>query len=386
MDVSRFKEKIEGLTSLKEYRVFRAPGRVNIIGEHTDYNDGFVLPAAIEKELLFAISPNDTRELTITSVDQKSVSTFSIDNIEHCTKNKWSNYIRGVCDCMVKAGHDIGGAVIAFESNVPIGSGLSSSAALCVASALAFSTVNGHNLPLEEIAKIAQRAENDFVGTNCGIMDQFISAMGKNDNALLIDCRSLEYELMSFRGDVAIVIGDTTVRRGLVTSQYNTRRSSCEGAVALLKEKLPHIAALRDVSSNELEEYKGLLDNEMYIRAKHVVSENERVIAATKAAVKGDFYALGALLNESHISLRDDYEVSCFELDTLVEIAQNEEGVYGSRMTGAGFGGCTVSLVKPEYADVFIKNVATKYEAATGKVANIFSTTPSDGASEIEVL
>ena len=386
MDVSRFKEKIEEVSSIKDYRVFRAPGRVNIIGEHTDYNDGFVLPAAIEKELLFAITPNNTRELTITSVDQKSVSTFSVDNIEHCKKNKWSNYIRGVCDCMIKAGHDIGGAVIAFESNVPIGSGLSSSAALCVASALAFSTVNGHDLPPEEIAKIAQRAENQFVGTNCGIMDQFISAMGKKDNALLIDCRSLKYELMPFMGDVAIVIGDTTVRRGLVTSQYNARRNSCENAVAVLKEKLPNISALRDVSSNELEEYRSLLSDEMYMRARHVVSENERVIAATKFSVDGDFFALGALLNESHISLCDDYEVSCFELDTMVEIAQKEEGVYGSRMTGAGFGGCTVSIVKPEYVETFIKNVSTKYEAATGKRANIFSTTPSAGASEIEVL
>ena len=384
MDLSNFKQRVENIFGIgREYRVFRAPGRVNIIGEHTDYNDGFVLPAAIDRQLFIAAIPVEERVMTMHSLDKNKESVFSLDSLGKCPLNFWSNYIRGVAKAIEDSGYILQGAEFVFGSDIPIGSGLSSSAALCVASGLAFSELNGLNLKMDDIAKFAQRSENDFVGTNCGIMDQFISAMGKENNALLIDCRDLSYELMPFNGDVSIVIADTMIRRGLVDSEYNTRRASCELAVDTLKAVLPDTKALRDISCRELEDNKDLLNEEVYHRARHIVTENERVLLATNSMKKGDFESLGLLLNESHISLRDDYEVSCKGLDMMVEIAAKQNGVYGSRMTGAGFGGCTVSLVEPKYVDEFIKNVGVEYFNKTGKKPNIFSTNACDGAAEL---
>lgn len=369
-----------------EMRLFRAPGRVNLIGEHTDYNDGFVLPAAIDREVLMAVRPRGSRNVSLTARDfQNEVSTFELDEIGYDAEHPWSNYLRGVCYILEEADYHLRGAHVVFGSDVPIGSGLSSSAALEVATATAFLTLAEYDVPGEVVAKLCQRAENEFVGTRCGIMDQFISALGQAGHALLIDCRSLGYRAIPVPTGVKLVIGDTGVRRKLVSSEYNTRREQCEKGVELLQPVLPGITALRDVTPEQLESHQALLPEDVYRRCRHVVTENARVLEAVSAMEAGDLTTLGGLLNASHASLRDDYEVSCAELDTMVEIARCQPGVYGSRMTGAGFGGCTISLVADEHADAFVAAVAPAYQDATGIVPQLYICTASAGAGEVEI-
>ncbi|OPZ82374.1 MAG: Galactokinase [bacterium ADurb.Bin429] len=378
--IARISDELEG-----EFRLFRAPGRVNLIGEHTDYNDGFVLPAAIDREVLLAVRPGGARDVTLHALDFNGFSAFSLDEIGYDAAESWSNYLRGVCYVLEEADFHLRGADIVFAGDVPIGSGLSSSAALEVATAVAFLAMAEYEVPGIQIARLCQRAENEFVGNRCGIMDQFISALGEPGHALLIDCRTLEYQPYPVPAGAKIVIGDTGVRRGLVDSAYNERREQCETGVAILEKVLPGVNALRDVLPTQLDAHKAMLPEIVYRRCRHVVTENARVLQAVRAMEAGNLAELGRLLNASHDSLRDDYEVSCPELDAMVDIARRQSGVYGSRMTGAGFGGCTVSLVADEYADAFVAAVGPAYRVATGLDPQIYVCQASAGAGEVEI-
>ena len=364
-------------------RLFRAPGRVNIIGEHTDYNDGFVLPAAIDRQVLIAVRGLPERKVTVHSLDFSETSAFSLDCIEHDHEHPWSNYIRGVCLVLEEAGYRLPGAEVVFAGDVPIGSGLSSSAALEVATATAFLSLVQRQIPGEQVARLCQQAENQFVGMRCGIMDQFASALGRAGHAILIDCCSLAYRPIPLPAGVRLIVSDTGVRRGLVSSEYNTRRWQCEEAVAILARALPNAASLRDVTLQQLQANRHLLPEVIYRRVRHVLTENERVLNAAKMMQTGDLPQLGHLLNLSHDSLRDDYEVSCSELDTMVAIARGQRGVYGSRMTGAGFGGCTISLVAEECAADFAGRVGPAYREATGLEPQVYICSAAAGAGEV---
>ncbi|MHB9109331.1 MAG: galactokinase [Armatimonadota bacterium] len=367
----------------EDARLFRAPGRVNIIGEHTDYNEGFVLPAAIDRAVYMGVRPHGGRQVNIFSENFHERNSFSLDEIGYDAEQHWSNYLRGVCFVLEEADYHLRGADVYFNGDVPIGSGLSSSAALEVATATAFLALAEYEVPGPEVARLCQRAENEFVGMRCGIMDQMISVMGKAGHALLIDCRSLESRAIPVPAGVKLVISDTGVRRGLASSEYNTRRGQCEEGVRLLQQVLPGITALRDVTPAQLVAHKDLLPEEVYRRCRHVVTEDARVLEAVQAMEAGDHARLGALLNASHESLKHDYEVSCPELDLMVELARKQPGVYGSRMTGAGFGGCTISLVAEEYANDFKQAVGKAYEEATGLHWMIYVSEATEGACEV---
>jgi len=382
MDITAFTRQVTAQLG-SEFRLFRAPGRVNLIGEHTDYNDGFVLPAAIDREVLMAARPRDDRQVILHSLDFAGTSRFALDDITHDDAQPWSNYLRGVCAVLEASGNRLRGAEIVFGGDVPIGSGLSSSAALEVATATTMLALAGITIPGEELARLCQRAENTFVGTRCGIMDMFISALGQAGHALLIDCRSLGYRTIPVPAGAKLVIGDTGVRRGLATSEYNTRRGQCEKGVELLQAVLPGLTALRDVSPAELEAHKALLPADVYQRCRHVVTEDARVMEAVEVMQTGNLARLGELFNASHDSLRDDYAVSCAELDAMVTLARQQPGVYGARMTGAGFGGCTVSLVAEEHAATFVTAVAPAYQKITGLQPQIYVCAASAGAGEI---
>jgi len=363
--------------------VVRAPGRVNLIGEHTDYNDGYVLPVAIDRSILVAATPRDDRQVVIHALDFGENATFSLDDIEHDQAQTWSNYQRGVAYFLEERGITLPGLNAVVAGDIPIGSGLSSSAAVEVSMAYTWQVLAGFELSRVELALLCQRAENEFVGMNCGIMDQFVSALGQRDHALLIDCRSLNYKLVPLPAEAAVVVADTMKRRGLVDSEYNTRRQECEEGVRILQRYLPEVQALRDVSTDQFGEYKGQLPEKVRQRCRHIIYENERVLRGVAALQAGDLDTFGRLMNESHASLRDDYEVSCLELDTMAEAAWKVEGVYGSRMTGAGFGGCTVSLVAEEAVEDFRARVAAAYEEATGIVPQIYVCRAEGGVAEV---
>ncbi|MBW3624337.1 MAG: galactokinase [Armatimonadetes bacterium] len=360
----------------------RAPGRVNLIGEHTDYNDGFVLPAAIEREMVLAVGPRDDRMTLLRSLDYPHAVEFDLaEEIERAPEDPWGNYARGVAWALKEAGYALNGFHGVGQGDVPIGSGLSSSAAIEVAVALAYQAVTGFEMDGVTAAKLCQRAENAFVGVNSGIMDQFISRNAEAGHALLIDCRSLDYRPIPLdTSDAKIVIADTAKRRGLVDSEYNARRAECETAVRILGEHLPGITALRDVS---VEQFNGLAERLPEItrkRARHVITENDRVLRAVDLLASGDLQGFGELMNESHRSLRDDYEVSGKELDAMVELAWKQPGVLGSRMTGAGFGGCTVSLLRSDSVEDFCREVPKQYQAQTGLEPSLYVTEAAPGA------
>jgi galactokinase len=367
----------------KPTAVVRAPGRVNLIGEHTDYNDGYVLPVAIDRSVLVAAAPRDDRQVVIHALDFSESATFSLDAIEHDQAKTWSNYQRGVAYFLEERGIKLPGLNAVVVGDVPIGSGLSSSAAVEVSMAYTWQVLAGFRLSRVELALLCQRAENEFVGMNCGIMDQFVSALGQRDHALLIDCRSLDYQPVPLPAEAAVVVADTMKRRGLVDSEYNTRRRECEEGVRILQRYLPQVQALRDVSVAQFVEYEGQLPGNVRKRCRHIIYENERVLRSIAALRAGDLNAFGRLMNESHISLRDDYEVSCAELDIMAEAAWKVDGVYGSRMTGAGFGGCTVSLVDEEAIEDFQARVAAGYEEATGIAPQIYVCRAEDGVTEV---
>ena len=356
-----------------------APGRVNLIGEHTDYNDGFVLPMAIDKKITIGGALRDDDTVQVYSLNFESKEEFSLTPLQK--EDRWTDYIKGVIDELQKAGHAIKGFNAILHGDIPQGAGLSSSAALEVATAFFLAHLHHIEMPPEEMATLCQRAENNFVGMNCGIMDQFISRLGQKEHALHVDCRDLSYQQVSCElGEYVVVMCNSNVEHKLVDSAYNERRSQCEEGVRLLQSALPDIRALRDVSVAQLEEHASLLSPIVYQRCKHVVSEDERVSNAIAALNKNDIEAFGLLLNQSHASLRDDYEVSCKEVDLLVEIAQNFEGVAGARITGGGFGGCSVNIVKESVLDQFQEKILREYAEKTGITAEIYTSKAEDGA------
>jgi galactokinase len=364
-------------------RKFRAPGRVNLIGEHTDYNDGFVMPAAINFSTSVTFQPLAERKIEFYSENFKEQVALDLEKLPAKKHNHWSDYVVGVALMIEQAGHRLTGASLRFNSDVPIGSGLSSSAAIEVATAYALSVGCNLEIDQKELAKLCRKAENEFVGARVGIMDQFVSLFGERDKALLLDCRSLDYKLLPLPVDIQLVICNTMVKHALASGGYNERRSQCEEGVKELSKVLPGITALRDVSSIQLEQHRDVLAPIIYRRCKHVVSENDRVLASAAALEKGDLSAFGSLMNDSHQSLRDDFEVSCAELDLMVELARGIEGVYGSRMTGGGFGGCTVNLVARDQVEEFKRVVAPGYEKATGLIPEIYVCRAINGAEEV---
>ena len=358
------------------------PGRVNLIGEHTDYNDGFVLPVAIKRDIRIALRPREDRQVKVYSLEYDDWYEFSLDDLRYNQELLWANYVQGVAWSLQELGIPLRGFDGVISGNVPRASGLSSSAALEVATATAFLAASDQSDALTgvQIARAAQRAENEFVGVNCGIMDQFISVLGQEGHALLIDCRSLEYELIPVPKEAALVIGNTKASRSLANSAYNERRRQCEEGVALLQKVLPDIRALRDVSSEQLEEHKALLPPVIYRRCRHVVTENERVLQTIEALAANNLTTAGELMNESHTSLRDDYEVSSPALDAMVQAMRSGSGCYGARLTGAGFGGCAVALVKPGSEQEVADAIYEKYPKATNIWPEVYISQAGPGA------
>jgi galactokinase len=346
-----------------------SPGRVNLIGEHTDYNMGFVLPAAIDKAIYMAMVPNGKNMIRLHSTDmQPSYYETVVASSYQKTGVDWADYVIGVVDQLQKAGYVISGFDCAFGGDTPIGAGLSSSAALEGGIAYGLSELNRLGLSRLEMTKISQKAENQFVGVNCGIMDQFASLHGKGGKVLKLDCRSLDYELVPFEWDnVRVLLCDTKVRRTLAGSEYNVRRSQCETGVAVISKTFPEVKSLRDVTSGMLEAHKTRLDEAVYRRCRYVIDENQRVTDACAALVNNDLAAFGKLMYASHAGLRDQYEVSCEELDVLVEATEKLDGVMGSRMMGGGFGGCTINLVSLEKLDESVAAIRNHYVARFGK-------------------
>ena len=362
--------------------ICRAPGRVNLIGEHTDYNSGFVMPAAIDFYTWAAIAPRNDSIVNVRSTQRPE--TVSVDIREPLRPRKdWSDYAVGVLQQLTSAGMRVRGADLLIHGEVPIGSGLSSSAALEVSVALAVLTLNEESLDGTQLALLCQRAENRFVGTQCGIMDQFISTNAKSNHAMMLDCRSLQFSLEAIPETARLVVCNTMVRHELASNEYNQRRAECEQAVRLLKEKMPDVRALRDVTPEQLEENRLLLPNPVCRRCRHVVTENARVEAAAVALRLGELSRFGVLMGESHASLRDDYQVSCQELDLMVEVASQIPGVYGSRMTGGGFGGCTINLVEADMAEQIARELAAKYQTKTGVKPEYYICVPAAGACRV---
>ncbi|HET89409.1 MAG TPA: galactokinase [Chloroflexi bacterium] len=351
----------------------RAPGRVNLIGEHTDYNDGFVLPMAIDRAVWIAARPRRDRWVTCHSLDFDRPADFSLEQIEHGAG--WGEYVRGVAWGLQEAGYRLLGWEGVVGGNVPVGAGLSSSAALEMATARVFAATS--DLPWQPLAmaRIGQRAENEWVGVSCGIMDQTISAAGVTGHALLIDCRSLETQAVPLPSETVVVVLDTSTRRGLVDSAYNQRRRECEAAARFFG-----VPALRDVSMARFQSQADGLDETTRRRARHVVTENLRTLEAAHAMRQGDAVRLGQLMDESHTSLRDDFEVSSDALDSIVLCARQQPACYGARMTGAGFGGCAVALVHTAAAPAFAKAVTDCYGKQTGLTPRVYICTATDGA------
>jgi galactokinase len=352
----------------RKSRVFRAPGRVNLIGEHTDYNDGFVMPAAIGFSTWVTITPLAERKLSVFSENFGEQIEFDLNDRNPVPRQHWSDYVIGVAVIFERAGYHIRGANLRIRGEVPIGSGLSSSAAIEVATGFALAANSDLNLDRTELAKLCRRAENEFVGARVGIMDQFVSCYGQANKALLLDCRSLEYKLFAIASKVRLVVCNTMVKHELASSAYNERRAQCEAGVKHLAAVLPHVTALRDVNLEELAQHS---------------RENARVLESGEALQRDDLNSFGQLMNESHRSLRDDYEVSCPELELMVDLARKVNGVYGSRMTGGGFGGCTVNLVAAEQVGEFKSIIIEGYEKATNLVPDIYVCDPADGAGEV---
>ena len=365
--------------------VYRAPGRVNLIGEHTDYNEGFVLPAAIDLACWAAASRRGDDRLVLYSSNFGESVECDLGDQGLSPSGKWSDYPLGVARELQRSGYRLRGANLYVRGEVPLGAGLSSSAAIEVCVGYALLHLSGHAIDRARLALLCQRAENEFVGTRCGIMDQFIACHGQAGHAVLLDCRSLDHRAVRIPDPMQLVICNTMVKHALATGEYNTRRAQCEEGVRLLAQALPHVRALRDVTEAELEQHRGRLPETIYKRCRHVVTENERVHKLASALQSGEAHAAGELMAESHRSLRDDYEVSCAELDLMVDLAARQKGVFGARMTGGGFGGCTVNLVHAAESLEFRRNVASAYRSATGLDPDIYVCKPSQGAGPADV-
>ena len=363
--------------------IIQAPGRVNLIGEHTDYNDGFVLPCAINYQTMVAASARKDNIVRVVSVDyDNQVDQFDLtEEIEFVEQRMWANYIRGVVKCLLARGYKFGGADITVSGNVPQGAGLSSSAALEVVIGQTFKTLYNLTISQQEIALNGQQAENEFVGCNCGIMDQLISACGEENHALLLDCRTLETQAVSMPEEMVVMIINSNKKRGLVDSEYNTRREQCEEAAGVFAVK-----ALRDVTIEQFEQRINDLDEAVAKRARHVITENTRTEQAAVALKDGDLTLMGQLMAESHASMRDDFEITVPEIDTLVEIVKQQIGSNGGvRMTGGGFGGCIVAVMPPEKVDVVRAAVEAQYHVKTGLKESIYVCQAKGGAGVVAV-
>jgi galactokinase len=363
--------------------IYRAPGRVNLIGEHTDYNDGFVMPAAVGFSTYVAIAARPDRKLVIHSEEFPGNFEFDLDRLPHRRTGPWCDYVLGVASVLCQRGHKLAGANLLVHGEVPIGAGLSSSAAIEVASALALMSLGETQLPLPDVAKLCHEAENSFVGARVGIMDQFVSCMGKAGHAFLLDCRSLEFKFVPIPAGIQLVVCNTMVKHDLATGSYNTRREECEEGLRLFAKWNPSVRALRDVSVDLLDEHAQDLPATIWKRCSHVVHENQRTQDAVGALSAGDLGRVGQLMRESHCSLRDLYEVSCRELDIMVEAAQGLPGFCGGRMTGGGFGGCTVNLVREENAADFTAQISERFRAATGINPQVYICSAADGAQAL---
>lgn len=342
--------------------LIQSPGRINLIGEHTDYNDGFVLPAAIDKYIFFAIADNKTNNVNIFSFDFNDSLSFELTDIQRSDKN-WANYIIGVINELQKSEKKIHGFDLVFGGNIPIGAGLSSSAALETGLAFGLNKIFNLGLSSLEIVKLSQKAENNFVGVNCGIMDQFAAVFGKEKNVFKLDCRTLEYEYFPFiSDDYQLLLCNSNVKHSLVSSEYNKRRKQCETGVKILKNHYPSINKLRDVTSKILFKCKEEFDEDVFAKCSYVVEENERLIKACEDLNKNDLKSFGKRMYETHEGLKTKYDVSCKELDFLVDFTKNYDGVLGARMMGGGFGGCTINLVKKDFKDKMIELLSLKYK------------------------
>jgi galactokinase len=377
-------------------RTYQAPGRVNLIGEHTDYNSGFVMPAAIGFHTMVSIAPRPGRKLVIYSENYSEHIELDLDHLPVARTGHWSDYVIGVVKMLERAGKTLVGANVLVVGDVPQGAGLSSSASLEVAIGYALldssdhrpdqtsgTMCNGTGIDRTKLALLCQQAENEFVGARCGIMDQFVSSHGKQGQALMLDCRSLDYRLLPLPDGVALAICNTMVKHSIAKGEYNQRRAECEAGVRELSKCLPHVLALRDVTAEDLDTFGHNLPDVVRRRCHHVISENARVRQAATALESGDLPAFGKLMLESHRSLRDDFEVSCSELDLMVQLAGQAEGVYGTRMTGGGFGGCTIALVESACVEAFQQTVQEGYTRATGCKPEIYVCYAADGVGQM---
>jgi galactokinase len=379
------KQFVERFGTAPEH-IARAPGRVNLLGEHVDYNDGFVMPAAIDLATYVAFSPSPKSASHLVALDFSEEIKFDYESVIIKTQSdrsplpEWGLYPAGVMHALLQKGLPVPPINAVFASDLPRGSGLSSSASVEIVFLTTWQSLGGWSMSLMDRAQLCQKAETEYVGVNCGIMDQFSSACGVEDRVLYLDCRSLAWDTIALNDNVSIVIADTMVRRKLTTGSYNLRREECETAVSLLKNEIPAINSLRDLSILDYERYSPTLPILVEKRARHVIEEIQRTQEARVFLENGESVSFGKSMFASHSSLRDLYEVSCTELDTMVEIAQTLDGCLGARMTGAGFGGCTVNLVEREKTDTFISQLKEKYQRATGITPRIYLTKASNGA------
>lgn len=360
--------------------VFRAPGRVNLIGEHTDYNDGFVMPMAIGFYTWVTAAKREDQTIEAYSEHFNEKISLPLDRLSGPPRKHWSDFVRGVAATLQGAGHALTGANLVIHGEVPLGAGLSSSASFEVAVALALTTLSGTEVPRLELVKLCQAAEHKYVGTRCGIMDQFIAAFGASGHALMLDCRSLEYQMLPVPQNFRVIVCNSMVRHELASGEYNRRRAECEAGVKILQSAVPKIRALRDVTLADLEKEKPAMSDTVYRRCRHVVTEDQRVLDAAHALQTQNVDRFGQLMYQSHASLRDDYEVSCAELDLLVDLASSTRGVYGARMMGGGFGGCTVNLVQSDWVAAFQTDMRNLYAEKTGTVPDLYICEPAQGA------
>ena len=379
------KEKYEEVFGMLPVMAVRSPGRINLIGEHTDYNDGFVFPAAIDKAIYFMASKNNKGLFRFYAADYEQHFEMKVSELSR-SNTLWANYLLGVADQFKKSGYNIEGVDCVFGGNIPIGAGLSSSAAIETGFSLVLDTLFDCKVNKLDQVKMSQKAEHEYAGVMCGIMDQFAIVHGKVNSAIKLDCRSLEFAYANIElSDYNIVLCDTKVKHTLASSEYNMRRKECEAGVRILKKYKPSITALRDVGLDFLNKYKHEFDATVFKRCKYVVEENERVNQAFAALQQGNIHQFGELMFQSHQGLKNDFEVSCAELDILEEIARNSEEVIGARMMGGGFGGCTINLVKKEGTDNFSRKITAAYKKASGKTPDIHLVQIADGTAEIQL-
>ncbi|EKQ51018.1 MULTISPECIES: galactokinase [unclassified Clostridium] len=386
-DINLLKSNFTDLFKKDSENVFFSPGRVNLIGEHTDYNGGNVFPCALTIGTYALVRKREDKKVLVSSLnfEELGIIEFDLENMVYKKQHDWANYPKGVIKTFENHGHNISnGFEILFYGNIPNGSGLSSSASIEVLMGTILNDSFNLNIDMVDIVKMCQEAENKFIGVNCGIMDQFAIGMGKENCAILLDCNTLKYSYSTLAMDgYKIVIANTNKKRGLADSKYNERRSECETALAEI-QKLKNINALGELTEEEFEEIKSCISDPIKAkRAKHAVYENRRTLKAVKALEANDLALFGKLMNDSHISLRDDYEVTGIELDTLVSLAWESDGVIGARMTGAGFGGCTVNIVKEDCIDSFIEKVKAEYTNKIGYEPSFYVVSISDGTRKI---